>query len=153
MVNDTRQSTSNALARVLDTAIRIPGTNIRLGLDAIIGLIPGVGDVASAALSSIIVLAAVRSGAPMPVIARMVGNVAIDTAIGSIPVLGDLFDVAFKSNKRNAELLEQYFAQPSVTTRRSKGVIAAMVGAVVLALVAILALAILLARALWGMLT
>src|SRR5688500_16273473 len=93
---------SRALARILDTAVRIPGTQIRFGLDALLGLIPGAGDVAGALLSSYIILAAARQGAPRAVLLRMIGNVALDSMVGAIPVLGDIFDVAFKSNARNA---------------------------------------------------
>jgi hypothetical protein len=109
-VSDVRSS--NALARLLDTAIRIPGTNIRLGLDAVLGLIPGAGDAVGALLSSYIILAAARQGAPRAVLLRMIGNVAIDSVIGAVPVLGDIFDIAFKSNARNAALLERVAVQP-----------------------------------------
>ena len=152
-MNDTANRNARAIARILDTAITIPGTSIKVGLDGILGLIPGAGDVASAALGSLIVMAAVRSGAPTPVIARMVGNIALDTAVGTVPILGDLFDIAFKSNKRNADLLDRYTAQPVATTTRSKGVIVAIGVGVVLVLVAIVALGIVAARALWQLLT
>lgn len=135
---------------MLDTAFQIPGTRIRIGLDAILGLIPGAGDVLSAALGSYIVMAAVRAGAPMPVIARMLGNVALDTAVGSIPVLGDLFDIAFKSNKRNAELLERYVEQPGATRTRSKAVVALAIAALVAVLVGIIALGVIAARLIWN---
>src|SRR5215212_3013184 len=85
-----------ALARVLDSAVRIPGTNIRFGADSLIGLVPGLGDMAGAVLSGYIVLVATRLGAPTPVVARMLLNIGLDTLAGSIPVLGDLFDVAWK---------------------------------------------------------
>src|SRR5687767_2496107 len=104
--NDADVRRARALARALDTAIGVPGTPLRIGADAILGLIPGAGDIVGAALSSYIVLAAARRGAPPAVLWRMVANVAIDTAIGAIPVLGDLFDVAWKSNTKNVELLE-----------------------------------------------
>ena len=158
-MNDTRLrdsralGNSRALARILDTAIAIPGTKIRVGLDAIIGLVPGAGDILSAALGSYIVMAAVRSGAPTPVIARMLGNVAIDTVVGSVPVLGDLFDIVFKSNRRNAELLERYAAEPAATTKRSTIAVGLAIAAVVLMLVGIITLGILAARAIWALLT
>jgi len=149
-VNDTQIRSSRALARVLDTAFEIPGTRIRIGLDAILGLIPGAGDVLSAALGSYIVMAAVRAGAPAPVIARMLGNVALDTAVGSIPVLGDLFDIAFKSNMRNAGMLERYLEQPGVTVTRSKAVVALTVATVIVVLAAIVALGVVAARLIWN---
>ena len=113
-------SRARSLARLLDSAFAIPGTNIRVGLDALIGLIPGAGDVAGAALSSLIVIMALREGAPPSILWRMVANVAIDTLIGSIPVAGDLFDVAWRANAKNAELLERYHAAPEKTKTRSR---------------------------------
>jgi hypothetical protein len=127
-----------ALARLLDSAVRIPGTDIRLGLDAVLGLIPGIGDVAGAALSGYIVLAAARLGASRTVVARMLLNIATDTVIGAIPLLGDLFDVGWKSNSRNAALLERYVADPRTTKRASRGVVAmALAGVILLAVGAI----------------
>lgn len=121
-----------ALARLLDTAVRVPGTDISLGLDAVLGLVPGLGDIAGAALSGYIVLAAARLGAPKAVVGRMLLNIAADTVIGGVPVLGDLFDVAWKSNARNAALLEEYVADPRSTRRASGGVIALAIGGVTL---------------------
>jgi hypothetical protein len=108
------------LARLLDSAFTIPGTGVRIGLDAIIGLIPGGGDAVGAVLSSVIVLVALREGVPAPILWRMVANVVIDTGIGAVPLLGDLFDVAWKANTKNAELLERYAVQPRKTTARSR---------------------------------
>ena len=141
------------LARVLDTAIRIPGTGIRLGLDSIIGLLPAGGDAIGAALSSIIVLTALRQGVPKPVIWRMVGNVVIDTLIGSVPLLGDLFDVAWKANSKNAELLARYENAPEETTTRSRGFAILVVVALLLILAAIVALGVLIAKGIWALLT
>ena len=93
------------LAAFLDDAIEIPGLKARVGWDAIIGLIPGVGDVASMGLSLYIVYEAKRLGTPRHVLAMMVANVAIDAAVGSIPALGDVFDMAFKANRRNLRLM------------------------------------------------
>jgi hypothetical protein len=104
---------ARALTRVLDTAVRVPGTPVRFGLDAVLGLVPGLGDVAGAALAGYVVLLGTRLGAPTSVVLRMLANVAVDTAVGTVPVLGDLFDVAWKSNTRNLALLEHYVAQPA----------------------------------------
>ena len=112
--------------------MRVPGTDISLGLDAVFGLIPGLGDVAGAALSGYIVLAAARLGASKAVVGRMLVNIAADTVIGSVPLLGDLFDVAWQSNVRNAALLERHLADPARATRASGGVIAAAIAGVVL---------------------
>ncbi len=127
-----------ALARILDSAVRVPGTNIRFGLDALIGLIPGVGDVSGAAMAGYIVLTAARLGVPKTVIGRMVLNVGVDTVVGAIPLLGDLFDVGFRANLRNTALLDRYLAEPEVAKRSSRWVVvAAVTGIVLLALVGI----------------
>ncbi|MEX2015297.1 MAG: DUF4112 domain-containing protein [Candidatus Hydrogenedentales bacterium] len=94
-----------ALADLLDSKFAIPGTNFRFGLDPILGLIPGVGDAVSMALSAYIISQAQRLGLPRHVMARMVLNVLIDGLIGSIPLVGDVFDVLFKANRRNLKLL------------------------------------------------
>ena len=120
------------LARLLDSVVRIPGTNATLGLDAILGLVPGLGDVAGAALSGYIILAAAQAGAPTSVISRMLLNVGVDTLIGVVPLAGDLFDVAWRANMRNAALLDRHLAAPVATRRSSGAVVAAVVGGVVL---------------------
>jgi hypothetical protein len=94
---------------VMDRAIRIPGTDIRFGLDPIIGLLfPAAGDVISTLLSAYIVLGSVRHGLPKAVLARMVFNVAVDYIVGTVPFLGDLFDFGWKANQKNLRLLEQH---------------------------------------------
>ena len=93
------------LAHLLDSAFLIPGINRRIGLDAVIGLLPGIGDAISTALSSYIIWEARQLGVPRWKIARMIGNVALDTAVGAIPLAGDLFDAAFKSNQRNLKIV------------------------------------------------
>ena len=150
-VSDVRSS--NALARLLDTAIRIPGTNIRLGLDAVLGLIPGAGDAVGALLSSYIILAAARQGAPRAVLLRMIGNVAIDSVIGAVPVLGDIFDIAFKSNARNAALLERVAVQPAAVAKSSRRVGILLVVGLLVVLFALATLGFLIARLLWRALT
>ncbi len=96
------------VAGFMDTAFFIPGTNIRFGADAIVGLVPGIGDLVTTAISSWIVYEARRIGAPKHVVARMIGNVAIDGVVGAVPFLGDIFDVAFRANRRNLELLRKH---------------------------------------------
>lgn len=105
---EQRLARLDALARLLDTAFVIPGTNVRYGLDGLIGLVPVVGDVITTALSLWIVREARELGAPWHVTARMVGNVALDGAIGLVPVLGDAFDVVFRANLRNLRLLRRW---------------------------------------------
>jgi hypothetical protein len=121
-----------SLARLLDAAITVPGTNIRFGLDSLIGLVPGLGDMAGAAMSGYIVLASARLGAPSPVLARMVANVAVDAVVGSVPLLGDLFDVGWRANIRNTELLDRHLESPTATRRASVGVVAGVVLVLVL---------------------
>jgi hypothetical protein len=100
------------LARLLDGAFPIPGGRGRFGLDGIIGLVPGLGDGASALLSLYIVYEARQLGVPAGKLARMLGNIALDTAIGAVPVLGDLFDIVWKSNLRNMAILDEHFGAP-----------------------------------------
>jgi hypothetical protein len=114
------------LARLLDEAIEIPGTGWRIGLDPLVGLVPGIGDALSAVLSAWIVLAGVRLGAPGSVIARMALNVAIDAIVGSVPIAGDLADFAWKANVRNVRLLETWLGRPAPTRRASVAVLAAV---------------------------
>jgi len=102
-----RDENLDLLSRVLDTWFRVPGTNIRFGLDGIIGLIPGVGDVLGGLASCLIVLAAYVRGAPPITILRMVVNVGVEVLVGTIPVLGDVFDIAWRANRRNYHLLER----------------------------------------------
>jgi hypothetical protein len=96
------------LAHVMDSALVVPGTRIRLGLDSIVGLVPGIGDLASALVSSYIVWEARRLGLPRWKVARMVANIAVDTTIGAIPLVGDVMDVFFKSNRRNLKILRDH---------------------------------------------
>jgi len=100
------------LAHVLDDWFRIPGTSIRFGLDGIIGLIPGLGDVLAGLASCIIVIAAWFRGVPYVTLARMVVNLGLDVVIGAIPLLGDAFDIAWKANRRNYALLSRHLRQP-----------------------------------------
>ena len=95
----------DALATLLDTAFIVPGTQIRFGLDALIGLVPGIGDAITTAISLYIVNEARALGAPPLLIARMVANVAFDGLVGAVPLVGDAFDVAFRANRRNMALL------------------------------------------------
>ncbi len=96
------------LATLLDTVLVIPGTNVRFGLDALIGLFPGIGDAITTVLSLFIVHEAHQLGAPGHLIARMLGNVAIDGMVGAIPVVGDAFDVVWRANVRNMRLLREW---------------------------------------------
>lgn len=103
----------------LDDSIRLP-FGVRVGWDAVLGLIPGFGDGAGALLSTYVVLQAARLGAPAPVLLRMVGNVGIEAVFGAVPLLGDVFDAAWKANLRNVALLQRHLDSPESTTRASK---------------------------------
>jgi hypothetical protein len=107
---------SRLSAWLLDDLIPIPGTKFRLGLDPIIGLIPGFGDSSTAVISSMILLHALRSGVPRIVLVRMAMNVLINSLGGAVPVVGDIFSAFFKSNRRNVELLDRH---AGTTTRAS----------------------------------
>src|SRR5687768_12116845 len=96
------------LTSVMDDSYQIPGTNIRLGWDALIGLIPGVGDLVTAVIGSMILREAKRLGVSPWTRARMVGNYALDMAVGAIPLAGDVFDVAFKAHRKNLRLLQKH---------------------------------------------
>jgi hypothetical protein len=115
----------DALATLMDSAIAIPGTRLRLGLDSLIGLVPGIGDIASAVISSYIVWEARQLGLPRWKIARMIGNVALDTTVGAIPLVGDVLDVFFKSNRRNLKILRDHLERERVGQPDQNGVIEA----------------------------
>ncbi|GHA12252.1 hypothetical protein GCM10007989_03370 [Devosia pacifica] len=106
-IDSARYSELDRLANTLDSKWRIPGTGIRFGVDAVAGLIPGVGDAAAAVISGYLILQAARLGVPRSTLARMVGNVAVDTVFGSIPILGSVFDIFFKANNRNIKLVRE----------------------------------------------
>lgn len=107
-----------SLAWLLDDSIPLPG-GFRIGLDAIIGLVPGLGDAIGALLSAYIINEARRLGAPRSVLMRMTGNVLVEAVIGAVPLAGDLFDAAFKANVRNLALLEHYRRDPASSRRSS----------------------------------
>jgi Domain of unknown function (DUF4112) len=96
------------LAYWLDDRFRIPGTSRRVGLDGLLGLIPGIGDTATTLVAAYIVIEAARMGVPKRTIARMLGNVGVDYVIGLVPLAGDLADLAWKANRRNARLLQEH---------------------------------------------
>ena len=101
----------DALATLLDTAFILPGTNVRFGFDAIIGLVPGIGDAVTTAISLYIVHEARQLGAPLHLIARMLANVALDCVVGAVPVFGDAFDVMWRANRRNVRLLREWLGR------------------------------------------
>ena len=96
------------IARLLDTAFVVPGTNIRFGIEAIIRLIPGIGDAVASALSCVILIEAHRLGVPTRILARMIANVLLEGTAGAMPVVGDMFDIMFRANRRNIRILREY---------------------------------------------
>jgi hypothetical protein len=135
------------LAQLLDNSIPLPG-GARIGWDAILGLIPGVGDAAGALLSGFIVVQALRMGASAPVLTRMLGNIATEAVVGAVPFLGDVFDAAFKANARNVRLLEQHLEAPTVARRASGAWVVGILLALVVLLGAGIAVAVFTTRAL-----
>jgi hypothetical protein len=129
------------VATALDARFRLPGIGVRVGYDAILGLIPGAGDIISGMLASYGLIAGFRLGAPAPVLLRMLGNIALDTLIGAIPIAGDLFDVGWKGNLRNLALLDRWEADPRKVTERSVALIWGIGTAVVTMLVGVAYLA------------
>jgi hypothetical protein len=112
------------LGYLLDNSIPIPGTGFRIGLESIIGLVPGLGDLVGGGFSAWIILQAARLGAPRSLLARMGWNLLVDTAVGAIPLLGDLFDAGYKANMRNLALLEQHVQGPAASHRASRRFVA-----------------------------
>ena len=99
------------LTKLLDNQFTVPGTRFRFGLDAILGLIPGVGDITGLAVSGYLMLRMIRYGASGYVVSRMLFNILLDAVIGVVPVLGDIFDFTYKANSRNLRLMEQHFGE------------------------------------------
>ena len=139
MQSDTRKAASLAklrtLSHLLDNAIAIPGTRYRIGLDPILGLLPGGGDMLTAALSVYIVWEAARIGLPHATVTRMVSNLVLDTVLGSLPVAGDFFDATWKANSKNIALLEAHLDAPKSHKKANPAfVLLLLVGFLVLAI-------------------
>jgi hypothetical protein len=109
------------LTRLLDTAIAIPGTNIRFGADGIIGLMPGIGDALTTAMAAWVVYEAHQLGVPRTLLLRMIGNVAADSMFGSLPLVGDVFDVMFRANRRNMRLLREHLEREGPNRSSGEG--------------------------------
>ena len=139
-----------SLAWLLDNSIPVPGTRFRIGLDAIIGLLPGLGDVVGVLLSSYIVREAARLGAPPSVLTRMAFNVAVEGLVGIVPFVGDVFDAAWKANQRNLVLLDAHFDDPRRSVKSSRFFVAGLIAALLAFIVVTAAAAILLVRLIWG---
>lgn len=127
------------VTRLLDDVIRVPGTDVRVGLDPVIGMVPVVGDAVTALAGAWVIAEAARFGIPRIVLARMVVNLLADLGIGAIPVIGDVYDVVFRSNARNLDLFRRHALDPGATTRGERafllGLVLVIIGALWLALV------------------
>jgi hypothetical protein len=128
-IDDLPQSVDRAavrrmrfVARVLDDSVRVPGTDFRIGLDPLLGLLPGAGDAVSGALSLYIVVESARLGVSYRTLVRMLAHIAIDVAGGSVPVVGDLFDAVWKANTRNVGLALADLTRDGSTPARDDGV-------------------------------
>jgi Domain of unknown function (DUF4112) len=143
-------ATAELLATILDKTVKIPGTSLYLGLDPLIGLIPGVGDVLAGLMGTIILGLATRLQIPHIVIARMSMNLLINGAIGAIPVFGDLFSVWFRSNTRNAELLRRAATQPARATQGDWTYVVGLIGGTVMLLLGLVALVLWAVISLWS---
>ena len=117
-------------AELLDDGIPVPLTSFRIGLDPLLGLIPGIGDAAGALLGGWILIEAARIGASRATLLRIAGNIALDATIGAIPVVGDLFDFAWKSNLRNVALLERAHLDPVVARAKDRRALVMLAGGI-----------------------
>jgi len=127
-----RDSTLKNLENLLDEAFRVPGTQLRFGIDGIIGLVPGFGDVLAGILSAIIPVAAWIRGVPYITLVRMAANLGIAVLIGTIPLFGDIFDIAWKPNRRNYRLLQRHLGEPRRHTWRDWGFLGILLGGLAL---------------------
>ena len=126
--DDVRLARLRRLAWWLDEGVRVPGTRIRFGLDPILGLVPGLGDVAGALLGGAILIEAHRRELSRTTLMRMAANIILDTAAGAVPLLGDVLDFVWKSNRRNLDLLERHTIKPSKAARTDRLWVVAVFG-------------------------
>jgi hypothetical protein len=132
MEHDARLQRLRRYAHLLDEGIGLPGTRFRIGIDPLLGLIPGLGDAAGAALAAWILVEAVRRRASRATLIRLAMVIAFDALLGALPVVGDLFDFVFKANMRNVELLERHAAEPVGARRSDRLFVALLLGAIFL---------------------
>ena len=147
-----RREQLQRLAWLLDSSITVPGTRFTIGVDALLGLIPFLGDALGVFLSSYILLEASRMGAPKALLMRMAANVAVEGIVGVVPLFGDVFDAAYKANQRNVRLLEAHFREPTRALSANRRWVFALISVLFLVFIVAGALAFLLARWLWSLL-
>jgi len=122
----------HSISRLFDDAIPIPGTSYRIGIDPLLGLLPAVGDYLGAIVSAYIVIQAAQMGTSNQTLARMVGNIILDTFVGTIPLFGDLVDVAWKANTKNIKLLEKHLSEPYRARKTDWGFLGLLLGGLAL---------------------
>lgn len=144
---------SRQLAKVMDDAVVVPGTRFGVGLDAVIGLVPGIGDFVGSAMSSVIVRDAIRARVPMVVLARMGLNLVVDALLGLVPGVGDLLDVAHRANRKNLRLLLREVERQPLREPPSAAYVAGAVALMVVPLLAGVAVAVLGLWLIWRLLT
>ncbi len=152
----SKLSTLNRLrkfSRLLDNAIGIPGTKFRVGLDPILGLIPGGGDFLGTVLSAYLVIEAARLGLPKETLLKMVSNIVLESVVGTIPVVGDLFDVAWKANTKNFELVEAHLNIPQTVEKKNYWFIFLLLAGLFIFSIGILALSFFTLKLLIGVIT
>jgi hypothetical protein len=132
--NDARLDRYLLVANALDELFRVPGTKWRFGLDAILGLLPGAGDLITALIGGYGIVVAQQLGVPASIQLRMLTNLLIDAGIGAIPLLGDLFDFAFKAHARNARLMQEWLSRPRAASRSSVLVLLGMLTVLVVSI-------------------
>lgn len=138
------------LSPLLDNAIPIPISGYRIGIDPILGLLPGGGDMVAGALGAYIVVEAARMGLPRQVVGQMVGNIVFDSVVGIVPVLGDIFDVAWKANVRNITLLEKHLTQIKDNPKRDRFFIIGLIIVLTIIVLGFATLTVLIIRWLWN---
>lgn len=143
-------ATAELLAKVLDTTVKIPGTPFYVGLDPLLGLIPGLGDILANFIGTTILVLAARLQVPQLVIARMSLNLLINGTIGAIPIVGDLFSLWFRSHARNAELLRRAATQPYRATQQARLYVASIIAGTAVLLVLLIVLVMWIVAKLWA---
>lgn len=152
--DESRLRRLDKLAQLLDTALPIPGTRFRIGLDGLLGLVPGVGDTIGAVFSAYIIFEAARLGFPTGTLLRMIGNVAVETLVGAMPILGDIFDIAWKANVRNLALLRAHRVEVARRDERSsRQIMSLFVVVMVLTMIGFIVLSIFALRLLYQLIT
>ncbi|THI88857.1 MAG: DUF4112 domain-containing protein [Nitrospira sp. CG24A] len=146
-------ATAEFLAKILDTTVKIPGTPFYVGLDPLLGLIPGIGDMIANLIGTVILILAARLRVPQIVIARMSLNLLINGTVGAVPILGDLFSIWFRSHARNAELLRRAATQPYRETQQARLYVAGIIGGTVVLLALAIAAVLWIVMKLWAAIT